>query len=166
MRIALRATWWLVGLGISAILMSVMFARPAAPAEADVVAGAIKQPCKTFHCSNEPLRQPVYPTRPLPPDARDVRVQIDESGRERITIFTTTLTPAEVFAFYRHALVEDGWSASEPEQNWMGFTYLNTVAAPAFSLYVIILATPPDLTEVQISHAISGPFSSHGWPLY
>ncbi|MBA3469299.1 MAG: hypothetical protein H0T53_06595 [Herpetosiphonaceae bacterium] len=162
MRVALRATWWLIGLGLSAIIMSIIFNRPAAPAE--VVAAASEQPCKTFHCSNEPLRLPVYPTRPLPPDARDVRVQIDESGRERITFFTTALTPAEVFAFYRHALVEDGWSSSEPDQDSMEFGYLNTVAAPAFDLAVIILATPPDLTEVKIRHVISGPFSSSDWP--
>jgi len=141
-----------------------MFTRPAAPAQG--VAAAREQPCTTFHCSDEPLRLPVYPTRPLPPDARDVRVQIDESGRERITFFTTTLNPAEVFAFYRHALVEDGWSASDPAQDWMEFGYLNTVAAPAFSLAVNIFATSPDLTEVKVRHVISGPFSSSEWPLY
>jgi hypothetical protein len=116
--------------------------------------------CQEGDCSSDDS-PPSTKNAPLPPRAEDVTVirSIGILGRNgtRTRSFETRDSPAEVLAFYKDALVKDGWEQVPPPTGFDGrFDWADGCRNhPAFG--ILVSANHGPKTRVELQEIASGP---------
>ena len=102
--------------------------------------------------------KPKYPHPPIYPNAQRRDVKKLERGQVRVTTFETSDPPEVVQAFYRDALLKQGWHVNMEVDDRVSYGYVNGSRNPAFTLGVTATVKQDGTTHVELRQAISGPF--------
>ena len=111
--------------------------------------------CSTISpgCPAPSARRTIAPPIPAYPDMRqhEQRVKKDEGGRDMdVTTFHTSTSPADVLAFYRDRLTQEGWKVTV--SNEQGYLMINNEAAlPFYALQVRTAVNQAGVTTVELS---------------